>query len=96
MIVESSRVIDRVTELAKKLQALALEPFKVDTKIVQWIIQVTKLKTELRMTLSMFKAAESIRQGEKDPLQWILEEVQISKMEEGLEGDDDPEEPKTF
>ena len=83
MIVESSRVINRVTELAEKWQALALEPFEVDTKVVQWIIQVTKVKTELRMMLSMFKAAESIRQGEKDPLQWILEEVQTSKMEEG-------------
>ena len=41
MIVESSRVINRVTELAEKWQALALEPFEVDTKIVQWIIQVT-------------------------------------------------------
>ena len=51
--------------------------------IAQWIIQVTKVKTELRMMLSMFKAAESIRRGEKDPLQWILEEVQESKMEEG-------------
>ena len=76
MIVESSRGINRVTELAEKWQALALEPFEVDTKIVQWIIQVTKVKTELIMMLSMFKAAESIRQGEKDPLQWILEEVQ--------------------
>ena len=83
IIVEYSRVINRVTELAEKWQALALEPFEVDTKIVQWIIQVTKVKTELRMMLSMFKAAESIRQGEKDPLQWILEEVQASKMEEG-------------
>ena len=44
---------------------------------------MTKVKTELRMMLSMFKAAESIRQGEKDTLQWILEEVQASKMEEG-------------
>ena len=34
------------------------------------------------MMLSMFKVAESIRRGEKDPLQWILEEVQESKMEE--------------
>ena len=81
MIVESSRVINRVTELAERWQALASEPFEVDLKIVQWIIQVTKVKTELRMMLSMFKAAESIRRGEKDPLQWILEEVQGSKME---------------
>ena len=81
MIVESSRVITRVTELAEKWQALASEPYEVDMKIVQWIIQVTKVKTELRMMLSMFKAAESIRRGEKDPLQWILEEVQGSKME---------------
>ena len=81
MIVESSKVINMVTELAERWQALALEPFEVDTKIVQCIIQVTKVKTELRMMLSMFKAAEAIRQGEKDPLQWILEEVQGSKME---------------
>ena len=38
MIVESSRVITRVTELAEKWQALASEPFEVDTKIIQWII----------------------------------------------------------
>ena len=82
MIVESSRVITRVTELAEKWQALASEPFEVDTKIVHWIIQVTKMKTELRMMLSLFKAAESIRRGEKDPLQWIVEEVQGSRMEE--------------
>ena len=63
MIVESSRVIDRVTELADKWQELALEPFEVYMRIAQWIIQVTKVKTELRMMLSMFKAAESIRQG---------------------------------
>ena len=82
MIVESSNAIGSVTELAERWQALALEPFEVDTKIVQWIIQVTRVKTEIRLMLSMFKAAESIRQGEKDPLQWILEEVQASKMEE--------------
>ena len=69
MIVESSRVIDRVTELAEKWQEMALEPFEVDTKIVQWITQVTKVRTELRMMLSMFKEAESIRRGEKDHLQ---------------------------
>ena len=38
MIVESSRVINWVTDLAEKWQALALEPFEVDTKVVQWII----------------------------------------------------------
>ena len=80
MIVESTMVIDQVTELAEKWQELALEPFGVDMRIAQWIIQVTKVKTELRMMLSMFKAAESIRRGEKDHLQWILEEVQESKM----------------
>ena len=76
IFVESSRVIDRVTELAEKWKELALEPFEVDMRIAQWIIQVTNVKTELRMMLSMFKAAESIRRGEKDHLQWILEEVQ--------------------
>ena len=35
------------------------------------------------MMLIMFKAAESIRRGEKYPLQWILEEVQEFKMVEG-------------
>ena len=80
---ESARVIDWVTELAEKWQELAWEPFEVNMQIAQWSIQVTKVKTELRMMLSMFKAAESIRRGEKDPLQWILEEVQESKMEEG-------------
>ena len=82
-IVESAMVIDWVTELAEKWQELALEPFEVDMLIAELIIQLTKVKTELRMMLSMFKAAESIRRGEKDPLQWILEEVQESKMEEG-------------
>ena len=62
---------------------MALEPFEVDAKVVQRISQVTKVKTELRIMLSMFKEAESIRRGEKDHLQWILEEVQASKMEEG-------------
>ena len=83
MIAESSRVIDQVTELAENWQELALKPFEVEMRIAQLIIQVTKVKTELRMMLSMFKAAESIRRGEKDPLQWILEEVQESKMEAG-------------
>ena len=57
MIVESSMVIDLVTELAEKWQELALEPFEVDMRIAQWIIQVTKVKTEFRMMLSMLKAA---------------------------------------
>ena len=69
MIVEPTRVIDQVTELAEKWQELALKPFEVDMQIAQWIIQVTKVKTELRLMLSMFKAAESLRRGEKDPLQ---------------------------
>ena len=43
---------------------------------------MTKVKTELRLMMSMFKAAESIRRGEKDPLQWIFEQVTESKMEQ--------------
>ena len=82
MIVESTRVIDQVTELAEKWQELALKPFEVDERTTQWVVQVTKTKTELRLMMSMFMAAESIRNGEKDPLQWILEEVMASKMEE--------------
>ena len=54
MILESTRVIDQVTELAEKWQELALKPFEVDMRVAQWIIQVTKVKTELRMMLSMF------------------------------------------
>ena len=45
MIAESSRVIDQVTELAKKWQELALKLFEVDMQIAQWIIQVTNVKT---------------------------------------------------
>ena len=39
-------------------------------------------KTELRLLMSMFVAAESIRRGEKDSLSWIVEEVMVSQMEE--------------
>ena len=63
MIVESERVIKQVTELSEKWQVLALQPIKVDMRIAQWIIQVTKVKTELRMMLSMFRSAEAIRRG---------------------------------
>ena len=71
-----------MTELAEKWQELALKPFEVDERTTQWVVQVTKTKTELRLMMSMFMAAESIRRGEKDPLMWILEEVMASKMEE--------------
>ena len=46
------------------------------------IIQVTKVKTDVRMLLSLFKSAEAIRQGEKDPLQWIVEQISESNMGE--------------
>ena len=49
-------------------------------KTIRWIIQVTKVKTEVRMLLSMFRSAEAIRLGEKDPLQWIMEQVPESEM----------------
>ena len=83
MIVESSKVINRVTELAERWQALALEPFEVDTKVVQWIIQVTKVKTGLRMMLNMFKAAEAIRQGEKDPCSGYLRKFKLLRWKRG-------------
>ena len=82
MIVESTNVIDQVTELAEKWQELALKPFEVDDRTTQWIVQVTTVKTELRLLMSMFMAAKSIRRGEKDPLMWIVEEVMVSQMEE--------------
>ena len=61
---------------------MELKPFEVDERTTQCIVQVTKTKTEVRLMMSMFMAAESIRRDEKDPLQWILEEVMTSKMEE--------------
>ena len=82
MIVESTKVIDQVTELADKWQEVALKPFEVDERTIQWVVQVTTVKTELRLLMSMFMAAESIRRGEKDPLMWIVEEVMVSQMEE--------------
>ena len=68
MIVESTRVIDQVTDLAMKWQEVALKPFEVDERTIQWVVQVTTVKTELRLLMSMFMAAESIRRGENDPL----------------------------
>ena len=82
MIVESNKVIDQVTELAKKWQELALKHFEVDDRTTQWVVQVTTMKTELKLMMSMFMAAESIRRGENDLLTWIVEEVMVSKMEE--------------
>ena len=82
MIVESTEVIDQVTELAEKWQEVALKPFEVDERTIQWVVQVTTVKTELKLLMSMFMAAESIRRCEKDPLMWIVEEVMVYQMEE--------------
>ena len=68
MIVESNKVIDQVTELAEKWQELALKPFEVDERTIQWVVRVTTVKTELRLLMSMFMAVEPIRRGEKDPM----------------------------
>ena len=38
MIVESTKVIDQVTELAEKWQELALKPFEVDERTIQWVV----------------------------------------------------------
>ena len=54
----------------------------MDERTIQLIVQVTTVNTELRLLMSMFMAAESIRRGEKDPLSWIVEEVMVSQMEE--------------
>ena len=75
-------MIDQVTELAEKWQELALKPFEVDERTTQWVVHMTTMKTELRLLMSMFMAAESIRRGEKDPSSWIVEEVMVSQMEE--------------
>ena len=72
MIVESTKVIDQVTELAEKWKELATKPFEVDERTIQWVVQVTTAKTELRLLISMFVAAESIRRGDRDPLSWIV------------------------
>ena len=82
MNVESTKVIDQVTELAEKWRELATNPFEVDERTIQWVVQVTTVNTELRLLMSMFVAAESIRRGDKDPLSWIVEEVMVSQMEE--------------
>ena len=74
MIVESTRVVDEVTALAERWQELALKPHKVDMKTIRWIIQATKVKTEVRMMLSMFMSAEAVRRWEKGQLQWIMEQ----------------------
>ena len=34
------------------------------------------------MLLSLFKSAKAIRRGEKDPLQWIVEQIHESEMAE--------------
>ena len=51
-------------------------------KIIMWIIQVTKVKTEVGMILSLFKTAKAIRRGEKDTLQWIMEQDPESGLAE--------------
>ena len=38
---------------------------------------------EGRYTLAAFMSAEAVRRGKKDPLQWILEQVSESNMEDG-------------
>ena len=59
-----------------------MKPHEVDMKTIRWIIQVTKVKTEVMMILSLFKSAEAICRGEKDPLQWIFGQVPESEMAE--------------
>ena len=48
MLVESTKVIDQVTELAEKWKELATKPCEVDERTIQWVVQVTTVKTELR------------------------------------------------
>ena len=43
---------------------------------------MTKVKTEVRMLLSLFKSAEAIRRWDKDPVQWIVAQIPESKMAE--------------
>ena len=85
MIVESTRVVDEVTAFTERWQELALKPHEVDMKTIMWIIQVTKVKTEVRMLLSMFRSAEALRRWEKCPKQWIMEQVPGSEMTEECE-----------
>ena len=80
MIVESTRVFDQVTELAEKWQELALKPVEVDERIRQWFVQVTKIKTEVRMLLSLLRSATAIRRVEIDPLQWIVDHVPTTRQ----------------
>ena len=69
-----------MTALAEKWKELALKPYEVVMRTARWIIQVSDVKTEVRMLLSLFKSAGAICQGEKDPLQWIVEQIPESKV----------------
>ena len=52
MIVESTSVVDDVTALAEKLKELALRPWEVNLQTAIWVIQVTRMNTEVKMMLS--------------------------------------------
>ena len=62
-------MVDEVTALVERWQECELKPHEVDMKTIMWIIQVTKVKTEVRMLLSLFRSAEALRRVEKYPLQ---------------------------
>ena len=59
-----------------------MKPYEVDMLTTRLIIQVTKVKTEVRMLLSMFRSAEALRRWEKCPKQWIMEQVPELEMTE--------------
>ena len=44
-----------MTALAERWKELALKPYEVDMRTERWIIQVTKVKTEVKMLISWFK-----------------------------------------
>ena len=61
MIVESTRVVDEVTALAEKWKELALKSWEVNLQTDNWVIQVTKVKTEVGMLLSLLRSASAIQ-----------------------------------
>ena len=49
MIMESTIVVDDVTALTEKWKELALIHWEVNPQTAIWVIQVTTIKTDLRM-----------------------------------------------
>ena len=45
-----------------------------------WAIQVTRMKTEVKMLLSLMRSAAARRRGEIDTLQWVMEQIPATRL----------------